>query len=193
MIAFLKGSLAARLQDAAILEVGGVGMLVGMSSHSLSRLPDVGESVQIHTYLPVREDALTLFGFATQEEKALFERLLGVSGVGPKVALSALSAYTPEDLAQAIMAGDVTAVSRIPGIGKKTAQRIILELQGILTKEESLAATTAPQESTAAKQALEDLLAMGFTQTEGELALKGAPADATEQALLHYALKRLAG
>ena len=95
-------------------------------------MPAVGEPVQIYTYLLVREDALTLYGFANMAEKALFERLISVSGVGPKVALAALSSYTTEALSNAIIASDTTAVSRIPGIGKKTAQRIILELQGTL-------------------------------------------------------------
>lgn len=191
MIAFVKGVLAARLEDSAVIEVGGLGMQVGMSASSLSALPEAGEHVQVHTYLQVREDALTLYGFATLEEKRLFERLISVSGVGPRVALSALSSYTPDALSHAIMAGDATAVARIPGIGKKTAQRIILELQGTLAKDAAPVEAAGTGESAAAKQATEDLLAMGFTSAEAELALKDAPADATERALLQYALKRL--
>ncbi len=191
MIAVLKGVLAARLEDAAVVDVNGVGYLVGMSGNSLAALPEPGESVQVHTYLQVREDALALYGFATEKEKALFERLIGVSGVGPKVALSALGSYKPSELAHAIMTGDVKAVSTIPGIGKKTAQRIILELQGVLTEEAPGQGEVALQKPEAAKQTLEDLLAMGFTSTEADLALRDAPADATERELLQYALKRL--
>lgn len=191
MIAFVKGTLAARLADAAVIEVGGVGIQLGMSAHALAALPDIGQTVQVHTYLQVREDALTLYGFSSLDEKALFERLIGVSGVGPKVALSALSVYTPDTLTRAIMAGDATAVSRVPGIGKKTAQRIILELKGALAAEPLQEGQVAMGDSAEAAKAQEDLLAMGFTLTEVELALKGAPEGAAESALLQYALKRL--
>ena len=192
MIAFLKGRLAAKPESSVVIDVGGVGYAVGMSAHSLSSMPAVGEPVQIYTYLLVREDALTLYGFANMAEKALFERLISVSGVGPKVALAALSSYTTEALSNAIIASDTTAVSRIPGIGKKTAQRIILELQGTLEsasqQQDDLFAAGNAQ---AVKAATEDLLAMGFSSAEAEVALKGAAAGADEAALLQYALKRL--
>lgn len=192
MIAFLKGRLAAKTESAVVIDVGGVGYAVGMSAYSLSSMPAVGEPVQVHTYLLVREDALTLYGFANMAEKALFERLISVSGVGPKVALAALSSYTTEALSNAIIASDTTAVSRIPGIGKKTAQRIILELQGTLEsasqQQDNLFAAGNAQ---AVKAATEDLLAMGFSSAEAEVALKGAGAGADEAALLQYALKRL--
>lgn len=192
MIAFLKGRLAAKTKSSVVIDVGGVGYAVGMSAHSLSNMPAVGEPVQVHTYLLVREDALTLYGFADMAEKALFERLISVSGVGPKVALAALSSYTTEALSNAIIASDTAAVSRIPGIGKKTAQRIILELQGTLEsasrqQDDLFQAGRAH----AVKAATEDLLAMGFSSAEAEVALKGAAADADEAALLQYALKRL--
>lgn len=192
MIAFLKGRLAAKTESSVVIDVGGVGYAVGMSAHSLSSMPAVGEPVQVYTYLLVREDALTLYGFANMAEKALFERLISVSGVGPKVALAALSSYTTEALSNAIIASDITAVSRIPGIGKKTAQRIILELQGTLEsasqQQDDLFAAGNAQ---AVKAATEDLLAMGFSSAEAEVALKGAAAGADEAALLQYALKRL--
>lgn len=192
MIAFLKGRLAAKAESSVVIDVGGVGYAVGMSAHSLSSMPAVGEPVQVYTYLLVREDALTLYGFANMAEKALFERLISVSGVGPKVALAALSSYTTEALSNAIIASDTTAVSRIPGIGKKTAQRIILELQGTLEsasqQQDDLFAAGNAQ---AVKAATEDLLAMGFSSAEAEVALKGAAAGADEAALLQYALKRL--
>lgn len=192
MIAFLKGRLAAKTESSVVIDVGGVGYAVGMSAHSLSSMPAVGEPVQVYTYLLVREDALTLYGFANMAEKALFERLISVSGVGPKVALAALSSYTTEALSNVIIASDTTAVSRIPGIGKKTAQRIILELQGTLEsasqQQDDLFAAGNAQ---AVKAATEDLLAMGFSSAEAEVALKGAAAGADEAALLQYALKRL--
>ena len=132
MIAFLKGRLAGKTAATAFIDVNGVGYAVGMSQASLSKLPEAGAPVEVHTYMQVRDDAVALFGFMTVEEKALFERLIGVGGVGPKVALAALSVFTPQALVAAIAAQDVAAVSKIPGVGKKTASRIILELKGSL-------------------------------------------------------------
>ncbi len=190
MIAFLKGVLAARTADSAIIEVAGVGYAVGMSANALSKLPDVGQSVQVHTYLQVRDDGISLFGFISQEEKSLFERLISVSGVGPKVALAALSSFTAPDLVSAIAAQDVALVSRIPGVGKKTAQRIILELQGSLDDLQS-EGEGAASASAGMKGATEALLSMGFTSAEAQLALKDAPQQGNEAVLLQYALKRL--
>ena len=135
MIAFLKGVIAAKTPNKAYLDVNGVGFEVNMSLTSLSTLPEAGESVTVLTYMQVRDDGMSLFGFATKEEKTLFEKLIGVSGVGPKVALAALSYFSPSDLVAAIAAQDVTSVSKIPGIGKQTASRIILELTGSFALE----------------------------------------------------------
>lgn len=194
MIAFLKGVLAGKTATAAYVDVGGVGFAVGMSQASLSKLPETGSAVEVHTYLQVREDGMSLFGFLSLEEKALFEKLIGVSGVGPKVALAALSAFTPSGLAAAIAAQDVAAVQRIPGVGKKTASRIILELKGSL--DQGLAGlfdegAPAAVQAESLKGAHEALLSMGFTSAEADVALKGAPEGADEGGLLQYALKRL--
>ena len=191
MIAFLNGTLAGKTADTVFVDCNGVGFSVGMSANSLAKMPEVGHPVQVHTYLQVREDAMTLFGFSTLEEKMLFERLIGVSGVGPKMALAALSTFGPQALVDAIMAEDAALVSRIPGVGKKTAQRIILELRGTLEKSLSQGDAGAPAQAGMATAVVEDLLAMGFTQAEAELACKGMPADATEAKGLQYALKRL--
>lgn len=192
MIAFLNGTVAGVSENSVYLDVNGVGYEVGMSAQALSRLPEKGARVLVHTYLQVREDGVALYGFLTQQEKAFFERMIGVSGVGPKVALAALSVFSPSDLAGAIAAQDVTAVSRIPGVGKKTAQRIILELKGSL--DDVMPGQTsvfAPQSAEDMAGARDALLSMGFTLAEAELALKGAPAGANDAALLQYALKRL--
>ena len=198
MIAFLTGKLAGRSTTAAFIDVGGVGYAVSMSQASLAKLPEAGAEVHVLTYLQVREDALALYGFLSAEEKALFERLISVSGVGPKVALAALSSFSPRTLADAIAAQDVALVSRIPGVGKKTASRIILELKGSF--DQGLASlfdvSGAPSSAAAAaaerlKGAREALLALGFASAEAEVALKGAPEDADENALIKYALKRL--
>ncbi|RDB63350.1 Holliday junction branch migration protein RuvA [Gordonibacter sp. 28C] len=197
MIAFLKGRLAGKTATAAFVDVNGVGYAVGMSQASLAKLPEAGAPVEVHTYLQVREDAVALYGFLSIEEKALFERLIGVSGVGPKVALAALSVFTPQALVSAIAAQDVTGVSKIPGVGKKTASRIILELKGSL--DQGLAGLFDEAEAPSAQAderlrgAREALLSMGFTSAEADLALKGAPEGAAEGALLQYALKRLGG
>ena len=192
MIAFLDGTVAGKTLTSAYVSVGGVGFEVGMSASSLSKLPEIGKRVLVYTYLQVRDDGMSLFGFATLEEKALFEKLITVSGVGPKVALAALSSYTPTQLANLIAAQDVTAVQRIPGIGKKTASRIILELKGSLDQGiGSLFEEDKPVASQAREGAVEALLSMGFSSTEIDLALKGAPDGAAEAALLQYALKRL--
>ncbi|MBQ9043696.1 MAG: Holliday junction branch migration protein RuvA [Eggerthellaceae bacterium] len=192
MIAFLDGTVAGKTLVSAFVNVNGVGFEVGMSSSGLAKLPPVGERVVVHTYMQVRDDGMSLFGFLSLEEKALFEKLITVSGVGPKVALAALSSYAPDQLADLIAAQDVAAVQRIPGIGKKTASRIILELKGSL--DEGIGGLFA-QGETAANKALEGakeaLLSMGFTTAEIDLSLKGAPEDATESALLQYALKKL--
>lgn len=192
MIAFLDGTVAAVTEDTAFIEVNGVGFAVGMSGQALSRLPEKGSRVLVHTYLQVRDDGMALYGFLTQQEKAFFERLIGVSGVGPKVALAALSVFSPSELAGAIAAQDAAAVARIPGVGKKTAQRIILELKGslddVMPGQTSAFAPASAEDAAGARDAL---LSMGFTLAEAELALKGAPAGADDATLLQYALKRL--
>ena len=197
MIAFLRGRLAARTATQALIDVGGVGYAVNMSGTALSRLPEQGSPVEVLTYLQVSEQGIALYGFLTEAERALFEELIGVSGIGPKVALATLSFFEPDDLVRAIATEDVKAVSRIPGVGKKTASRMILELKGSLehfgaasvgTDE---AAAPAPAAQTAHDGVFEALLSMGFTAKEAELALKGAPEGGSESVLLQYALKKL--
>jgi len=168
-----------------------------MSQTALSKLPAAGEDVLVLTYLQVSENGIALYGFLSSEEKALFEKLISVSGVGPKVALAALSTFSPAVLADAVAAQDVALVSKIPGVGKKTASRIILELKGSLDAgSQSLFA-----QEDAAPNVLEGrlrevkaaLLSMGLAPAEADIALKGAPEGADDQALLRYALRRLGG
>lgn len=193
MIAYLNGMLAGKGLDSIIVEVGGIGYRVSLSSRSIARLGNVGDRVRVITHLQVRDDGLTLYGFTHQEEKDLFMRLTAISSVGPKVALSVLSTYDPAEVASAIAAQDLAAIQRVPGIGKKMAQRIVLELKESFGDE--LQAVLSGQSKKALnvkKGALEALLSMGFTSEESELALKGAPDEASETILLQYALKRLA-
>lgn len=192
MIAFLKGTLIATTLDSAIIEVQGVGYQVLMSSRSLSRLGSNGDTVGVLTHLQLRDDALVLYGFLNQEEKDLFLRLISVSSVGPKVALALLSTFDPADAVSAIVSQDIAAIQRVPGIGKKMASRIVLELkEAFVQSEQPTLAGLSKQALDAKKGAIEALLSMGFTSEETELALKGAPADGTETVLLQYALKRL--
>ncbi len=198
MIAFLKGILAGKTADCALVDVQGVGYAVGMAQGALAKLPAVGQPIQVHTYLQVSDNGIALYGFSTLEEKALFERLITVSGVGPKVALAALSAFSPEALVAAVQAQDVAAVQKIPGVGKKTASRIILELKGSFDQglaslfdgqgQPSSAASAAAESLKGAREAL---LALGFASAEADVALKGAPEGSDENALIKYALKRL--
>jgi len=192
MIAFIKGVLAGKTADTAYVETAGIGYALGMSASGIAKLPEVGEGVVLHTHLHVREDALSLYGFFTLEEKKLFLRLISVSGVGAKVALAALGVFSPEELVASITTQDISAISRIPGVGKKTASRIVLELKGSLEKDLLSVSDAGGKTASAAIQgAREALLSMGFTSEEADLALKGASQEAGEAALLQYALKRL--
>jgi len=195
MIAALTGRIVVRAADHCVLDVAGVGYRVAMSTGSLAALPAAGDTVTLHTYLHVRPEDLALFGFENMAEKALFEKLITVSGVGPKVALAALSAYPAATLAEAIVAEDAAIVSSIPGVGKKTAQRIILDLKDKL----STAAAGADQAARASgvggavTEAKDALIAMGFSAAEVASALKGTEPGADAQSLLKAALRRLGG
>ncbi len=196
MISFLRGALVSRRPGGIVIDVGGVGYEVQMAQGDLAKLGETGQEASVLTYLQLSESGVALYGFLSEEERALFLNLIGVSGVGPKVALAALSTFSPKALANAIAAQDVSLVQKIPGVGKKTASRIILELKGNL--DESLESLFASTEETNViddrlSGATEALLAMGFSSAEAELALRGAPEGATEAGLLQYALKKLGG
>lgn len=200
MISFLRGAVAATTADSVVLDVAGVGYGVLMPPSSLAKLPAQGEEATVLTYLQVSDKGVALYGFLSAEEKVLFERLIAVSGVGPKMALAALSAFTPQALVSAITHEDVAMVSQIPGVGKKTASRIVLELKGSLEQGmgslfagETAADASRAGADPALEGAIEALLSMGFTSAEADLALKDAPEGATEAKLLQYALKRLGG
>ena len=192
MIAFLTGRVAGRTPTHALIEVGGVGYQLAMSTGSIAALPADGGDVTVHTYLYVREDELSLFGFESLAEKKAFEALITVSGVGPKVALAALSTLSPDDLAAAVEGGDVAMISSVPGIGGKTAQRIILDLKGKLGLTVARAGGASHAGASTASEASDALLAMGFSAAEVATALKGYEGPSGDaQALLKYALKRL--
>jgi Holliday junction DNA helicase RuvA len=191
MIAFLRGRVASRTATYCLLDVNGVGYRIAMATPALADLPGEGEIVTVLTYLQVREDELSLFGFLEEADRELFELLIGVSGVGPKVALSVLSSMSADSLAAALAAEDVTAISGVPGIGKKTAQRIIVDLKDKLAPEGSVFAAAGKAGTTPAHaEARDALLAMGFAPAEASAALAGVEG-ATAEALLKQALKRL--
>lgn len=198
MYAYLKGVVADKGANELVLDVGGVGYLLSCSMTTLQETPSIGETMKAYTYFSVREDAMELFGFATPEEKSMFLRLLSVSGVGPKLALSILGAMPLRDLTLAIVTGDAAALSRAPGVGKKTAQRIALELKEKVTESDLEAAPAAaplpPAQEDAAAEALAALQALGYTSAEAARAVslvRGQSDSANE--LVRLALRGMAG
>lgn len=191
MIAFLTGRVVSKRANSALLDVHGVGYRLAMTTSSLAALPAEGDEVTVWTHLHVREDELSLFGFENEAEKSAFELLITVSGVGPKVALSALSAMTAETLATAVATDDDKLIATIPGVGKKTAQRIVLDLKDKLGSPEvgSRGRTGGP--GVAFSEATDALLGMGFSSAEIVVALQGSDKGADTQVLVRHALKRL--
>lgn len=192
MIAFLTGRVVAKAPAFALLEVGGVGLKMAMTTGSLAALPALGDEVTVWTHLYVREDELSLFGFESEDEKRAFEYLITVSGIGPKVALAALSALSPGSLSAAIARDDADLLATVPGIGKKTAQRIILDLKDKLAAQAPGAVGSTSGASAALAETSDALLAMGFSPAEVAVALKGSEGDGAER-LLKQALRRLGG
>lgn len=193
MIAYVKGIIAHKDGYGVILEANGIGYEMSMSSKALGTLPAVGNTAQVWTYLHVKDDGMSLFGFCDAAEKEMFVKLIGVSGIGPKMAISALSTFNPKELASAIASGDVTRISSVPGVGKKTAQRVVLELQGILKSEaDQFSATEDSAKSGAMADASAALESMGFTSPEIAAALKGCTSEDVS-AIMRYALKQLGG
>lgn len=193
MIAYVKGIIAHKDGYGVILEANGIGYEMSMSSKALGTLPAVGNTAQVWTYLHVKDDGMSLFGFCDAAEKEMFVKLIGVSGIGPKMAISALSTFNPKELASAIAAGDVTRISSVPGVGKKTAQRVVLELQGILKSEADQFSTAEDSaKSGAMADASAALESMGFTSPEIAAALKGCTSEDVS-AIMRYALKQLGG
>ena len=193
MIAYLKGMVAGTDAGSLVLDVGGVGYQLLMSSKALGALPSSGSPAMVWVHLQVKDDGITLYGFKDLAEKTMFLRLVGVSGIGPKMAIAALSTYSAPELSQLIAEGDVTALSRVPGIGKKTAQRAVLELQGILRQDEQVAAS-APAAGSALADASTALQSMGFSADEVAAVFKGVDVAGKDAgALLRAGLKALGG
>ena len=201
MIAQLSGTLLEATPTQAVVDAGGVGFELGISGTTAAALPAPGGAVSLYTRFRLANDAMALYGFATREERTMFDRLIAVSSVGPRMALSVLSRFTVGELYAVVMAEDAKAMATVPGVGKKTAQRLILELKGTLAKDASLAGAAVPVVgqlplSAAGADVLGDaraaLLSMGFSPQEAELALDGYDGQGMRvEELLGAALKRL--
>ena len=172
LIAAIEGVLEAKSGDGAMVRVGGVTLAVSVPANDLAALPAPGSVVRLVTYLAVREDDLQLYGFADERGRTLFESLLGISGIGPKAALAVLSVMTVDELASAIIAGDATAITRAPGVGRRSAERIIVDLKGKLEEEfGSWPTAVAASGASGADPALAWLLGLGFSPIEARQAL----------------------
>ncbi|MCS7079138.1 MAG: Holliday junction branch migration protein RuvA [Chloracidobacterium sp.] len=197
MITQLTGTLLEKASAAVVVGVGGIGFEVGVSLYTYERLPEVGRNVTLHTYLLVREDALALYGFHDRTERAFFVRLLSVSGVGARTALALLSGFTPPDLAQAIAVGDGRRLSGVPGIGKKTAERIIVELRDKLPALDlppSATPTPADGDEPLKRDVASALINFGWSPALVEKAVAQTFAEETSRDLSHLikqAMKRL--
>lgn len=191
MIGSLHGKLQARTDDTIIVNVGGVGFRVRVSVNTAAGLGAVGSDLQLFTHLRVREDELSLYGFATPEELHLFEMLMTVSGVGPKVALSVLSAAPLGTLKIAIAEGNVDALTAVPGVGKKTAQRLALELKG---KIDVSGLSEVGEISPLDRDVMDALINLGYSAAEATRAARSVPASAkTIEERVRIALQSLGG
>jgi holliday junction DNA helicase RuvA len=193
MIYRLRGTLVEKDTEGVVLDAGGVGYRASASLATLRALPSLGEECVIHTRMVVREDAMLLFGFATKEERTTFDALIGVSKVGPKLALAVLSAMSPAEIAEAVARGDVLKFASVPGLGRKSADRLVLELKG-----KDLAAF-APEPSVSGNgggggpymEAREALTGLGYSLEEAEKALNSIPPQDTVEKYIKEALRRI--
>lgn len=187
MISYIKGPLVAIEEDVIVVEAGQVGLAVHVPVSLLAQLPGLGEQVTVYTYFQVREDAMTLYGFLQRQDRDMFKQLIGVNGIGPKGALGILSALRPDDLRLAIVSGDAKALAKAPGIGTKTAQRLILDLKDKISMDDILGNMAGPGAggipegqkgadaaglAEAAREAVQALVALGYTNLEASRAVK---------------------
>jgi len=188
MIGRITGTLIEKLPPNICIDVGGLGYDVDVPMSTLYALPELGSRVTLYTHLTVREDAHILFGFATPAERAAFRQLIKVSGIGARTALSVLSGLSVADLAQAITLQEAGRLMRVPGIGKKTAERLLLELRGKLGADVDTTATATPDHQS---DILNALLALGYSDRESHAALKALPESISVSDGIRQALKSL--
>jgi Holliday junction DNA helicase RuvA len=179
MIAHLRGRLLAKHPNQAILETAGVGYDVTISVPTFSDLPDLGSEVALHIHTHVREDAIALYGFLRPSEKLLFEKLITVSGIGPKLAVTILSGMAADEMVGAIRGNDVAKLTRIPGIGKKTAERMVLELRDKLPEASGSSAPLAPALNATEEDVISALVNLGYQRPAAEKAVAAATREGT--------------
>lgn len=201
MYSYIKGILTDMEEDLVVVEAGGIGYNIYTTGQAFRYLPAVGEEVRLYTYLNVREDAMILYGFLTKDDLRVFRLLIGVNGIGPKGALAILSVMTTDDLRFAVLADDAKAIAKAPGIGAKTAQRVILELKDKLSLEDAIeqkfehaAAEVAGDNKNIRTEAVQALVALGYSSSEALKAVNGVELkeDADVEYLLKAALKNMA-
>jgi holliday junction DNA helicase RuvA len=191
MIAHLRGKLLAKHPNQAIVETGGVGYDVTISVPTFSDLPAAGGEVALYVHTHVREDTIALYGFLRSSEKTLFEKLITVSGIGPKLAITILSGMAADEMVGAIRGNDIARLTRIPGIGKKTAERMVLELRDKLPAEKQGEIASAPAMSAIEEDVLSALVNLGYQRTAAEKAMGSVPKSGPFDAVFRQALAAL--
>lgn len=199
MISYIRGSLERRAENFIVLESGGIGYQIFVSPATLMKLPQTGAEVKVYTYLDVKESSIALYGFSSAEEQEMFHKLLTVSGVGPKGALGFLSQLTPREIIMAVISDDIKTLSKAPGIGKKTAQRLVLELKDKFRTEEALEEggmwqrELSPTGGTDARfEAIDAMMALGYSRSEAGKAVGAVAAEGmTTEDILKAALKKM--
>ena len=201
MYSYIKGTLEETGEDYIVIEAGGIGYQIYTTGQTFQYLPCQGAELKVYTYLHVREDAMILFGFLTKDDLSVFKLLLGVSGIGPKGALAILSVMTTDDLRIAVLGDDAKAIARAPGVGAKTAQRLILELKDKLSLEDAFEQKLAKNEDMvqnktggAKNEAVQALVALGYSSSEALKALQGVEIQENTDVedILKAALKNMA-
>lgn len=195
MYDFFQGLIEDKQPENVVVLAGGVGYLLNCSTNTLAQLPQTGKEARIYVRLVVRETAMELFGFFTKQERAMFDKLIGVSGVGPRSALSLLSSLNVQQLSLALVTGDAKAL-KAPGIGPKTAQRILIDLKGKISEDELVSmqvplSATNVVENSAQREALEALIALGYSSAEASLALSGVEGEHNANDLIMMALRNM--
>ena len=205
MYAYIKGTLEETTEDSVVVEAGGIGYNIKVSTATAELLPGVGNEVKIYTYTLVREDAFALFGFLTRDDLEIFKKLIAVNGIGPKGGLAILSVMSADALRFAVMAGDAKAIAKAPGIGAKTAERVILELRDQISLEDTLTGLDEPTgaagnaagsqggDNLMKREAIEALVALGYAASDATAAVKKVEVteDTTSETILKLALKHI--
>ncbi len=196
MISYVKGELTEILEDSIVVEAGGIGYRIMVPGSLFGGLPGTGKTVKVYTHFQVKEDSMSLYGFFTRDDVNMFRMLIGVSGIGPKGALGILSALTPDELRFAVLAEDADAIAKAPGVGKKTAQKCILELKDKLDLKEAFEIRSAHASQAASEgedphdEAVQALVALGYSSAEAMRAVRRAQGDTAEE-LIKSALKHV--